>query len=59
MRSIIKVLFSNDFRQYLTEIESKLKQLLAINKFEYFFEKVYKIRAAVVIPGLLKLIHDD
>ncbi len=58
-RSIIEVLFPNDFRRYLTEMERKLKQLLAINKFERFFEKAYKIRAAVAIPGLSRLIHDD
>ncbi len=58
-RSIIDVSFPNDFRRYLTEIESKLKQLLAINKFECFFKKAYKIRAAAAIPGLSRLIHDD
>ncbi len=58
-RSIIKVSFPNDFCQYLKEIESKLKQLLAINKFERFFEKAYKIRVAVAIPRLSRLIHDD
>ncbi len=41
------------------EIESKLKQLLAINKFERFFEKAYKIRAVAAIPGLSRLIHND
>ncbi len=40
-------------------MESKLKQLLAINKFECFFKKAYKIRAATAIPGLSRLIHDD
>ena len=62
IRLIIKVLFPNNFRRYLTEMENKIKQLLAglsINKFECFFEKVYKIRAVAVIPGLSKLIHDD
>ncbi len=58
-RSIIEVLFSNDFRWYLTEIESKFKQRLAINKFKRFFEKAYKIRAATAIPGLSRLIDDD
>ncbi len=58
-RSIIKVSFPNDFRRYLTEMESKLKQLLAINKFERFFEKTYKIKATAAIPGLSRLIHDN
>ncbi len=56
---IIEVSFPNDFRRYLTEMESKLKQLLVINKFKRFFEKAYKIRATAAIPGLSRLIHDD
>ncbi len=58
-RSIIKVLFPNDFLWYLTEIENIIKQLLTVNKFECFFEKVYKIRVAAVISRLLRLIYDD
>ncbi len=58
-RSIIEVLFLNDFRQYLTEMENKIEQLLVINKFERFFEKAYKIRAAAAILGLSRLIYDD
>ncbi len=58
-RSIIKVSFPPKFRQYLTEMKNKIKQLLAIYKFERFFEKIYKIRAAVVLPELSKLIHND
>ena len=59
MRLIIKILFSNKFCQYLTKIENKIKQLLVINKFERFFEKVYKIRATAAIPGLSRLIYNN
>ncbi len=59
MKSIIEVLFLNDFRWYLIEMENKIKQLLAVNKFEYFFEKAYKIRVVVAIPWLLRLIHNN
>lgn len=48
-KSIIEVLFPDNFHQYLTKIKNKIKQLLAklsMNKFEYFFEKAYKIKAA-------------
>ena len=56
---IIKVLFLNKFRQYLIKIENKIKQLLVINKFEYFFEKMYKIKIAAAILKLLRLIYDN
>ncbi len=59
MRLIIKVLFPNDFHQYLTEMENKIKQLLAVNKFEHFFEKTYKIKVAAAIPELLRFIHNN
>lgn len=61
IKLIIKVLFFDDFCQYLTEIENKIKQLLVrwINKFERFFEKMYKIKAATAIPRLLKLIYNN
>lgn len=58
---IIKVLFSHNFRQYLTKIKNKKKQQLVgwlMNKLERFFKKVYKIRVAA-IPGLLKLIQNN
>ena len=62
IRSIIKVLFFDNFCGYLIEMENKIKQLLAgllINKFKRFFKKAYKIRAAAAIPGLSRLIHND
>ncbi len=58
-RSIIEVLFFNEFHQYLIEIENKITQLLVINKFECFFEKAYKIRAAALIPGLSRFIYNN
>lgn len=60
-RLIIKVLFFDNFRQYLIEIKNKIKQLLVrlINKFKRFFEKVSKIIAAAIISKLLKLILNN
>ncbi len=60
-RSIIKFLFFNNFCQYLTEIENKIKQLLveSINKFEYFFEKANKIKIAATISRLSRLIYNN
>lgn len=44
-------------------MENKIKQLLnkegSKHEFEHFFEKTYKIRAAAVIQGLFRLIHDN
>ena len=40
-------------------MENKIKQLLAINKFEHFFKKIYKIRAVTTILGLSRLIYND
>lgn len=63
MRSIIEVLFPDYFWPFLTAMESKIKQMLDKEgsklEFERFFEKAYKIRAAVAIPGLSRLIHDN
>lgn len=62
IKSIINVSFSDNFCQYLTKIENKIKQLLEglwINKFERFFKKVYKMRAVTIIPRLLRLIYNN
>ena len=62
-RSIIEVAFPDSFRPFLTEMENKVKQLLnkegSRHEFERFFEKAYKIRIVVVIPGLSRLIHNN
>lgn len=59
-RSIIEVLFSHDFGQYLTEIENKMKELLirSKQKLKRFFEKTYRIREAAPILGLSRLINN-
>ncbi len=39
VRLNIKVLFPNDFCQYLTEMENKIKQLLLVNKLNISLKK--------------------
>lgn len=62
IRYIIEVSFSNNFYQYLIEKENKIKQLLVRslnNKFERFFQKIYKIKALTTISRLSKLIYNN
>lgn len=60
---IIEVSFPNDFWPFSTAIKNNIKQLPnkegSKYKFERFFEKTYKIMAAIAIPRLFKLIHND
>lgn len=53
----MKVLFSDNFYQYLIKIENKIKKLLEGLKYKLkrFFEKIYKIRVTVMVLGLFRL----